>query len=563
MSNKASKPVKKTTQSVATPSKEFDIKYPLLWLATAVLILYLPTLHFGFTDLDDSIFIRDMKAYNEDISNLITSFHRGVFDAAKDEYYRPLFLDSIILNYQFSEADISGYRLVNILLHLCSALLLFKLLRNLGVKKLHSFLLSLLFAIHPVLSQAVIWIPGRNDTLLTVFVLSYFLFSLDYIKNEKWSSLLLSLLFLICGFFTKETALLAPMAALLLQLLILKQKPFSRSQLIQYATWAAGILIYFSVRFTATLKTSGIALPDMFGAFSGRLPVILQYLGKIILPFNLSVFPIMEDTVYYLGIAAVFIIALLIYFTQKKKWNWYLTGLGFFLTFLLPALLVPKALNEQTFEHRLYLPIIGIFLLLSQTVLFQNKWGDKKTGYASFGVIALFIFLNFNHHKHFKDALSFWEQGYGTSPHSAYATMMYGARVEDKKEGYALMRKAYALNPDEKYLNYYYGVMLQNQDSIAEAEKHFLREKEKSGYYECDYYLAKIAFGKKDYVNAAQYLEDYLEVDKTNEMANNNLLLLYTSELKDKAKAKAQIKRMEENGLFPNQGIKQQVENMP
>ena len=38
------------------------------------------------------------------------------------------------------------------------------------------------------------------------------------------------------------------------------------------------------------------------------------------------------------------------------------------------------------------------------------------------------------------------------------------------------MRTAYQLNPNEKYLNYYYGVMMQHQDSMFESEKYFLKE---------------------------------------------------------------------------------------
>jgi hypothetical protein len=68
----------------------FTIKYPLLWLAAAVVAVYARTVSFGFTQLDDSIFIQDMRAFNEDVSNLINSFRQGVFHATDDTYYRPL-----------------------------------------------------------------------------------------------------------------------------------------------------------------------------------------------------------------------------------------------------------------------------------------------------------------------------------------------------------------------------------------------------------------------------------------------------------------------------------------
>ncbi len=566
MSKKVRKPAPTIASAPAKPATAtppFRIKYPLLWLVAIIFILYAGTIHYDFTDLDDGIFIKDMQAYNAQLSHLFTSFHRGVFNAVNDEYYRPMLLNSMILNYAFSGIEIQGYHLFNILLHIAGTGLLYMVFRALSVSSFHSFLLCLLFAVHPALSQAVIWIPGRNDSLLGLFVFGYLWATIRYTQTGNWKFLIGVFLLLAASFFTKESAIAAPLSALLIQVFILKEKLFSRRQLIQYGIWMLSGGLYFALRATASIKGGVLHVADIITGLPGRIPIMLQYLGKIIFPFNLSVFPIQEDTVYYWGFAALLTIAVLIFLTKEKKWNWYLAGIGIFLAFLLPLLILPKNLNEQTFEHRLYLPIVGILLLLSQTILFDKSSSDKKSGIIVAIVAAVFAFINLQHQPHFKDALSFWEQGHKTSPHSAYATMMYGARVEDKQEGFRLMRKAYQLNPDEKYLNYYYGVMLQHQDSLLASEAHFLREKKKSGYYECDFYLAKVAFYKKDFQQAAVYLEDYVKADKTNEAANNNLLLLYMTALKDKSKAQAQINRMSENGITVSNKVRQEVANMP
>ncbi len=68
----------------AVAPKPFRITYPVLWLMAAVVIVYVTSIFFGYTELDDAIFIRDLRQYNEDLTNLITSFHRGVFDATRD-----------------------------------------------------------------------------------------------------------------------------------------------------------------------------------------------------------------------------------------------------------------------------------------------------------------------------------------------------------------------------------------------------------------------------------------------------------------------------------------------
>jgi hypothetical protein len=83
--------------------KNFLLRFANLILIVAVLIVYWPTFSLDYTELDDSIFIKETSDYNKDLSNLATSFQRGVFNATEDIYYRPLLLDSFILNYKMSE----------------------------------------------------------------------------------------------------------------------------------------------------------------------------------------------------------------------------------------------------------------------------------------------------------------------------------------------------------------------------------------------------------------------------------------------------------------------------
>src|SRR5437879_296672 len=74
-----------------------------------------------------------------------------------------------------------------------------------------AFLSALIFVVHPVLTQAVVWIPGRNDSLLAVFGLLSILCFIKYAEEGKLSQLLLHFLFLIISLLTKETAISIPL----------------------------------------------------------------------------------------------------------------------------------------------------------------------------------------------------------------------------------------------------------------------------------------------------------------------------------------------------------------
>lgn len=570
MSNKgnarpAARPVA-TTQAkpsagAARRAEGFRIPYPAVLLAIIAFALYIPSLSFGLTELDDSIFIKDFHTYNEDISNLIVSFQRGLFDAVKDPYYRPLFLDSMILNYKMSNGgeNIFLYHLLNVLFHVVSVVLLYRLLLRLRIGDIKAFILSLFFAVLPVLTQDVAWIPGRNDTMLAIFVLAFFMQAINFSDSGHIRSLAFSFLFLLLAFFTKETAVFAAPAAWVLLWLYGKRPDASRNSIMLYGSWVLGFIIWFAARKAATVQTTGAEPGQAIGDMLHRLPILLQYLGKIFFPVNLSVFPMQNDTVYYYGVAALVLLVAFVYLNKQRNWKFIIGGIAIFILLLIPALIVPRHLNEQIFEHRLYLPMIGILLILSQTSLLNNKLQPRQLVAISAVVTAAFAVVTIRHEANFKDPQTFWAQAVNTSPNSGYASMMLAARLDkdDFERSCALFRRAYALNPNEKYINYYYGVMLQKKDSVLASEPYLLREKKITNFFECDFYLTRVAVEKKDMQGAIGYLTVYLTKNPQNPQANNNLLLLYMN-TNQPDKAREQAHHMQQLGMpVPGDALKQ------
>lgn len=537
---------------------------PVLWLVAAVLLLYFPTLNLGFTELDDTIFVREMEPYNRDLGNLATSFGRGVFSDTADVYYRPLLLDSFVLNHRFSGTSVRGYHLVNLLFHLGAVLLLFSLLQKLRLPRLSAFLLTLLFAVHPVLCQAVAWIPGRNDTMLAVFTFAFLIGVIDFSETGRWSRFALQFAVLVAAFFTKETAVFAAPVAFVLLVFLREKNWLDRRSLWLYGSWAAAFGLWWWARSLATLKQEQLDFAQVVAALPGRLPVVVQYFGKIILPLNLNVFPIQRDTSSVFGLVAIGLLAAGLFFAKDKNTKTALAGLLIFGLFLLPVLLVPNTLNDQDFEHRLYLPMLGALILLSQTLLFRNKLSEKTLLWAGVAVCAVLAAMNLWHQKKFSDPITFWTEAQRNSPHSAYANMMLGARLDetDLPRARALIREAYALNPDEKFLNYYMGKMLLDTDSTDAALRHFEREIKRSGYYECYFHAAQIAFNRKDFAAAAGHLEHFLQAKPTDGPANNNLLLLYL-ETKQLEKARAHAAKMKALGMPVPPQIIQQLNAQP
>ena len=108
-----------------------------------------------------------------------------------------------------------GYHLLTILLHLGSALLLWKILRELKIPG--SRLAVVIFALHPIQVESVAWISELKNTLSGAFFFGSVLVYLAFDRSGKRRLYALALGLFICGLLSKTA--IAPMPAALLAIL--------------------------------------------------------------------------------------------------------------------------------------------------------------------------------------------------------------------------------------------------------------------------------------------------------------------------------------------------------
>ncbi len=532
--------------SLGTNSNKLFVAFAV---ACIVCIVYFPSIHFSYTELDDTVFIKENAPFNKDLKNLPKTFTRGVFSESKDAYYRPVLLQSFIVNYYFSKDNAAGYHLFNIALHALCCILLFCFLLACNIQEHFAFVLALIFAVHPMLVQAVSWIPGRNDSLLLLFVLIHLLVLKRSFERQSWVLFAGSFAAALAALFTKETALFVVFAGTAWVWLFV---PVADKKLA--AKWMAGayaicIVIWAAMRLTASLDSSRVSLSEMVCGFFPRSLVIVQYLGKWFLPFHLSVFPTIQDTPNWPGLLVV-AAAVLGYWYFRRDITPHVTfGLSWFLLFVLPALVLPSSLNDQTFEHRMYLPSVGLLLALGSMASRIEKWKKQVMG-LFLCVLPALILINVRHQKNFNDPLSFWSHAIKTTPNSAYAQIMFAARISksDPELGLAHMKKAYRLNPKEKYVNYYLGKYYLEKDSIAIASSLLYEELNHSDYYDLHFQLSKLEFLQKNLDKSIAHMENYLS-KKPNDMQAFQNYLLMLRDTKQEQRAKAAIEKFEQRGI--------------
>lgn len=463
---------------------------PYLWLALAIVALYAQTLGFGFTSLDDVHLIQENRENIGSFSNAIKAFKTDVYWKSPGTYYRPLLSLSFMLDHALGGEKPFIYHLSNILLHIAACWLLFVCLNALNYRRGLSFIFTGLFAVHPALSQTIGWIPGRNDVLLAIFVLISFIALLKSYVQKKRIWLAVHLVSFAAALFTKEAAVFAPLLFLLYLVLKGKFRGFWKALV---PGWAVIMVAWLFLRAMALGMERAYSTRQYVGA-ADITTGLLSYIGKIFLPFNLSVLPLSGDINLLYGLAGLALLLMIFWLRGVKNKKMLLFGAAWFIIFLLPTF-IPVSTTINFLEHRLYLPVLGVIIILAESNVIRNA-STKWVAIAGSVIVLFFGAMTFNHIGVFSDGNLFWSNAAKTSPRSALAHQMLG-RMHFKSGRVEEARREYRRSLDiEK------GVSAHNDLALLHLETGDLR-------------------------SAETELKKVLEMDPTFANVHNNLALVY------------------------------------
>jgi len=128
--------------------------------------------------------------------------------------YRPIRDISYAIDFAFWGQNPLGFHLTSILIHAANVLLVFALARRLTKDLVSATLTALIFAVHPIQTDAVTYISGRRDVLFALFYILAFHTYLTY-YGSRWSVktvayFLLFLLLWMLSLLSKEMAVSLP-----------------------------------------------------------------------------------------------------------------------------------------------------------------------------------------------------------------------------------------------------------------------------------------------------------------------------------------------------------------
>src|SRR4030042_4966637 len=504
------------------------------WIAGLGFFTYIWTIFFGFTYFDDQTLILNNLFFLRNLGNIPMAFVTEVFHILHSSaaYYRPLLTVSFMLYAQISGSRPFFYHLTNIVIHIITSCTVFIFLQKIKIKKEVAFLFSAIFAVHPVLSQAVAWIPGRNDSLLALFSLFSFIFFINFVELGKSKDIIWHIVFFAAAIFTKESGLLIPPLVLLYFLL------FDRKQIMSGKSWVAlawgGIVgVWYLLRVVALQNPIKYTLLEALMSIYQGIPAVVIDLGKVFFPVNLSVLPIIQDSILIWGFLAIFLILILFVFSKKRNNGLIFFGTVWFIVFLLPSFIRPDTSYVPDFlEHRIYLPIIGLFIVLSEVGVFKKFSFSNKVDRTVVGtLLGVLMIVNFIHTSLFRDKTVFWESAVSTSPHHPLAHKNLGAMYYldgnlDKAE--LENKKTFELNPQEPMIHNNLGLIYAERGDLVKAEDEYRKALEINPRYDNALFNYGILFYREGKISEAEQMWlETLEVNPDYIDAMKNLFILF------------------------------------
>jgi len=406
-----------------------------LFIFIITFLVYTPALKNDFV-WDDVIYVSENTLIHSlsihSLSRMLTSFHAS--------NWHPLTWLSLALDYAFWGLYPLGYHLTNIILHGLNVLLVLFLIIRLTVRAkedngvsslskmeppilVQSFIAAtvtaLLFGLHPLHVESVVWVSERKDLLCALFFIltisSYLSYTSSVGKRHRWIWFTICFFLFIFALMSKPMAVTLPLTLLLLDIYPLKRISFYPSKTGKNLSLLLEKMPFIALSIASSIITimaqhAGGAIRNL-ERFStdarlfNSIRALVFYLEKMIIPVKLVPFYPFPMNIHWLDLQYILSVILISAITacclRRAKQGKYLIFIAwsYYIITLLPVLGIIQVGGQAAADRYSYLPSIGIFTLIGGGVslLFKKEALLKRKsslGGLVLTFICIFIFLS-------------------------------------------------------------------------------------------------------------------------------------------------------------------------
>ncbi len=398
---------------------------------------------------------------------------------------------SFALNYRVHGLDVTGYHIVNILIHMLNSILLFVLitgllrtpaLRNLPPYSSSQLALfsALLFAVHPIQTEAVTYIFQRLASLAALFylgaIVSYVWSRLPGPKRTRTVWFALSILLSVLAMKTKEHTFTLPFIVLLIEIMFFRESV--RRRILLLAPFAL-VLLIIPLSLLGNESSPGEIIASLERATHGyknvsrpeylltQSKVIVEYLRLWVLPVgqNIDHFVAVETSFFSPRVLFSFTLLaalltggapFLVLSRGGRRPLLRLAAFGvfwFFLTLSIESSIIPLPMLMA--EYRMYLPSAGLFLAAASLVhhlLPAQSAAPARRAVLTALALLVIIYTGTTLHRNnvWRSGPSLWTDVVSKNPMSAKGYNNLGLILMNSGENdtaVELFRKAISLSP--------------------------------------------------------------------------------------------------------------------
>ena len=457
-----------------------------LLLAVTTILAYRPAWHGGFV-WDDDAYIT-----NNELLTAPGGLHRIWFSLDSPSQYFPLVYTMFRFEHAWWGLNPTGYHVVNILLHITNALLLWGLLARLRVPG--AWVAGAIFALHPVQVESVAWITERKNVLMGLFFLLTIRAWVEFVDEQtkhRWFFYGLALVLYALALFSKTTACTLPAALLLI--LWLQRRRIDQRRLVQLVPFVVlalgmGLLTVWWERYHQGTRGALFAISPLERLLIASR-AIWFYLGKLFWPSNLTfIYPRWYitpsrplDYVPLLGIAGL---CAAIYLTRRRFGRGLEAAMLFFVATLGPVLgFIMLYTFRYTFvaDHYQYLASIGpIALVCAGAATLTRSYSKPRQ--LVFGILACVIVtltaLTWRQSAMYADIESLWRTTIARNPDCWMAHNNLGIVLFQKghvDDAIAHYQRTLQMAPENADADYNLGNAFLQKGEIDAALNHYQR----------------------------------------------------------------------------------------
>ncbi|MEO6025816.1 MAG: tetratricopeptide repeat protein [Candidatus Binatia bacterium] len=414
------------------------------WLVGGVLLVAVAA---TFANAIDNGFVYDDQLVIVDDPGVRLPLSAGF----KGLYYRPLRTLSYRLDYALGGMSPRVFHVSNLLYHGAAVLTVATLLGAIGASPPAVLAGALAFAVHPVQADAVSYAAGRRDVLCGLFYALGVVAFLRYRRDGRLVDIAFAAVAYVLAILAKEMAITLPVVCILLDRWLVRATPFhpgtgrprhvlsgrSLGYLIGLASIGVVALAATYGRHLVRIATQRPWHGGSIGAnFATVARVWLKYLQLILWPATLSVDYSYDALPVSTSIGdprALVSVAVLVGLAAVAWMSWRRGGrLGLGLAWIAITLLPVSHVipfRELLAEHYLYLPLIGVAVIVSGVVDGALvRWPTRRAWLAAASVLVVGALAGRTivRNQDWRDRITLWSATVAVAPRCARAQYNLG-----------------------------------------------------------------------------------------------------------------------------------------